>query len=133
MNTRIKQIREKENLTQEEFGERIGSARNTIANYETGNRKPSNAVILSICREFGINEEWLRTGSGEMKKEIPNKFSFYLGQIEGGNDEFIKDLIEVYMELDTDSKQALRIISEKMAEKIKNRESGSGEMPFQNY
>jgi transcriptional regulator with XRE-family HTH domain len=122
MNTRIKQIREKENLTQEEFGERIGSARNTIANYETGNRKPSNAVILSICREFGINEEWLRTGSGEMKKEIPNKFSFYLGQIEGGNDEFIKDLIEVYMELDTDSKQALRIISEKMAEKIKNRE-----------
>lgn len=66
MNTRIKKIREGAGLTQEEFGKKIGSARNTIANYETGNRKPSNAVINSICREFGIVEEWLRTGNGEM-------------------------------------------------------------------
>lgn len=67
VNTRIKKIRENEGLTQEEFGKRIGSARNTIANYETGNRSPSNAVITSICREFNINEEWLRTGEGEMR------------------------------------------------------------------
>lgn len=69
MNTRIKEIRENAGLTQEEFGKRIGSARNTIANYETGNRTPSNAVITSICREFNINEEWLRTGEGEMRKK----------------------------------------------------------------
>lgn len=69
MNSRIKEIREAEKLTQEEFGKRIGSARNTIANYETGNRTPSNAVITSICREFNVNEEWLRTGEGEMKIE----------------------------------------------------------------
>ena len=66
MNKRIKLIREKKNLTQDEFGKRIGSARNTIANYETANRTPSNAVITSICREFNVNEEWLRTGEGEM-------------------------------------------------------------------
>ena len=57
-----------------------------------------------------------------MFKEIPSKLSFYLGQIEGGDDKFIQDLIEVYMELDKDSKKALRIISERMAEKRKNRE-----------
>ena len=66
MNTRIKAIRDSEGLTQDAFGKRIGSARNTIANYETGNRVPSNAVITSICREFNVNETWLRTGEGEM-------------------------------------------------------------------
>lgn len=65
MNTRIKKIRDSLGMTQENFGKKIGSARNTIANYETGNRHPSNAVITSICREFNVNEEWLRTGNGE--------------------------------------------------------------------
>ena len=64
MNTRLKKIREDNNLTQEEFGKKIGSARNTIANYESGNRTPSNAVIISICKEFKVNEDWLRTGDG---------------------------------------------------------------------
>ena len=66
MNRRIKLIREAKDLTQDEFGKKIGSARNTIANYESGNRTPSNAVVNSICREFSVNEEWLRTGEGEM-------------------------------------------------------------------
>jgi transcriptional regulator with XRE-family HTH domain len=66
MHSRIKIIRTKNDMTQDEFGKRIGSARNTIANYETGNRVPSNAVITSICREFNVNETWLRTGEGEM-------------------------------------------------------------------
>jgi len=66
MNSRIKMIRTKNDMTQDEFGKRIGSARNTIANYENGNRVPSNAVITSICREFNVNEAWLRTGEGEM-------------------------------------------------------------------
>jgi transcriptional regulator with XRE-family HTH domain len=66
MNSRIKMIREAKELTQDSFGKIIGSARNTIANYENGNRTPSNAVINSICREFNVNETWLRTGEGEM-------------------------------------------------------------------
>lgn len=121
MNTRIKEVRERENLTQEEFGKRIGSARNTIANYETGNRKPSNAVITSICREFNVNEEWLRNGTPPMYKEIKKKLETYLGQISKGNDDFIKDLIEVYMELDQTSKDALKEIAKRMADKQKER------------
>ena len=77
MNTRIKQIRDSVNLTQDAFGKRIGSARNTIANYETGNRVPSNAVIKSICKEFKVNEDWLKTGDGEMflPKSIEDELS----------------------------------------------------------
>lgn len=66
MNKRIKMIRDSKNLTQDAFGKRIGSARNTIANYENGNRVPSNSVVKSICREYGVNETWLRTGKEEM-------------------------------------------------------------------
>lgn len=122
MNTRIKELREKEGLTQEEFGKKIGSARNTIANYETGNRNPSNAVITSICREFSINEEWLRYGKEPMYKLIEDKLSKYLGQIAKGNDDFIQDLIEVYMELDQTSKDALKMLTNQLVDKRYKRE-----------
>lgn len=66
MKDRIKQIRKEAGLTQVEFGEKLGVKGNTVTGYETGLRNPTDAVILSICREFGVNEEWLRTGTGEM-------------------------------------------------------------------
>lgn len=66
MKDRIKQIRKEAGLTQVEFGGKLGVKGNTVTGYETGLRNPTDAVILSICREFGVNEEWLRTGTGEM-------------------------------------------------------------------
>ena len=121
MKNRIKEIRKNNKLTQVEFGEKIGVKGNTITNYENGLRTPSDAVIFSICREFGINEEWLRTGTGDMLQPIQDRFSFYLGQIKAGDDDFIKDLIETYMELDQISKDALRIVAYGMAEKFKKK------------
>lgn len=66
MQERIKEVRKSNGLTQAEFGEKIGVKGNTVTGYETGIRSPSDAIIVSICREFGVNEEWLRTGKGEM-------------------------------------------------------------------
>ena len=61
---RIRMIRKSLGLTQTAFGEKIGVKGNTVTNYENGLRTPSDAVIFSICRECGINEEWLRSGKG---------------------------------------------------------------------
>ena len=78
MKNRIKQVREIAGLTQVEYGKRLGVAGNTVTNYENGMRKPSNAIIIAICREFGISEKWLRTGNGDMfedtkrTKEVEN-------------------------------------------------------------
>lgn len=107
LNTRIKEIRENEGLTQEEFGRRIGSARNTIANYETGNRKPSNAVINSICREFNVNEEWLRTGKGEMFKEIQpdSEYMKAARDICSNNDEAAMKAVVSYWKMDPEFKK----------------------------
>lgn len=66
MNERIKLLRRFLNLTQQEFADRIGVKRNTIANYETGRNDPIDSVVSLICREFGVNETWLRTGEGDM-------------------------------------------------------------------
>ena len=63
---RIKKIRREFDLTQEAFASKIGSVQNTITGYESGRRNPSAPVISLICREFGINEEWLRDGIGDM-------------------------------------------------------------------
>lgn len=68
---RIKKIRKSKELTQQEFCERIGLKRNSISLVESGKRNISDQAILSICREFNVREEWIRTGKGEMFKPKP--------------------------------------------------------------
>ena len=72
MKNRIKLIRQNAGLTQQEFAKRIGVSRNTIATYETSGRNPIDAIVRAMCREFNVNEEWLRTGIGEMYQSNPD-------------------------------------------------------------
>ncbi len=69
MKDRIKEIRKNNKLTQQDFADRLGIKQNTVASYEMGRIGISDAVITSICREFSVNEEWLRTGTGDMFKK----------------------------------------------------------------
>ena len=70
LNERLKKLRKTLDLTQQAFADRIGMKQNTIAQYEMGRTVPSAAIIFSICREFNVNENWLRTGEGEMFVEM---------------------------------------------------------------
>ena len=102
MNKRIKQVREHYELTQEEFGKRIGTARNTIANYENGNRTPGKSVILSICREFNINEDWLVNGTGGPDNmSIPDDMAYKqnVGKLGNEKNEFKKFYLNTMMNL----------------------------------
>lgn len=119
---RIIQLRENEGLSQEKFAQRIGLSRNFINQVENGKKNLSDRTISDICREFCINEDWLRYGTEPMKISESGRISAYLAEIPHGNDEFIRDLVEVYMDLDQASKDALKSIAEKMAEKRKGRE-----------
>ena len=62
----IKELRVRLRLTQQEFADKIGVKRNTVATYEMGRSTPSEAAIVLICREFGVRREWLEHGEGEM-------------------------------------------------------------------
>lgn len=63
---RIKKVRKELDLTQQRFADRLGVRQNTIALIESGKRNTSDQLLFSICREFNVNETWLRTGEGEM-------------------------------------------------------------------
>lgn len=80
---RIKYIRKSNNLTLEKFGERLGVGKSAISNIENGIRGITDQMVRSICREFNVNESWLRTGEGEpyvafSKKE---KISDFFGDV----------------------------------------------------
>lgn len=106
MNSRIKHLRRTLDLTQQEFAERIGSVQNTITGYESGRRNPSNAVITSICREFNVNEDWLRYGTGSMFVETD---TFSLDEFAKSHNatELELEILKSYFELDIKTRQAI--------------------------
>lgn len=70
MNERLKILRETLNLSQEEFGNRVGiKSRAHISSMEKGRRDIIDRTIRDICREYNVNEHWFRTGEGPMFKE----------------------------------------------------------------
>ena len=66
MNERIKSLRKKIGISQEVFAKKLGLTKNYISLVESGNRNLSEQSVRVLCREFNVNEEWLRTGTGEM-------------------------------------------------------------------
>ncbi len=106
MNERIKQLRKNLDLTQQEFSERIGIKRNTIATYESGRNEPIDAVISLICREFNVNEEWLRNGTGEM---FAKSDTFSLDEFARQHNATALDIefLKVYFDLDVRIRTAL--------------------------
>ena len=118
---RVIKIREESGDSQEKFASRLGLSRNFINQFENRKKNISDRTISDICKEFNISEEWLRYGTGEMKRPVEHKLPSYVSEIVTGDDDFIKDLIEVYMELDQTSKNALKEIAKRMADKRNKR------------
>ncbi len=103
MKDRIKKIRKELDLTQQKFADRLGVQRNTIAMYEMGKTAPSEAIILSICREFNVNEQWLRDGTGEMfiEQTRDEQIASFVGPIQASaDDSFKKRFISMLSALD---------------------------------
>jgi len=94
-NTRIKAIRKYADLTQEEFGARIGIKQNSVALIESGKRNPSTQLVLAICREFGISRHWLETGEGDMMDTGVEQSIELLTRAMEGNSSAKKQLIRI--------------------------------------
>lgn len=86
MNRRIREVRVQSGLSQTEFAEKIGLSKNYISLVETGNRMPSDRTITDICREFRVDEVWLRTGVGQMHPPVSRteEIANFLGELLNG-------------------------------------------------
>lgn len=118
---RIKKIRRALDLTQREFGERISMKQNSVAQIEMG-RNTSDQTIASICREFNVNETWLRTGEGEMFLQLTRdeEIAAYLGQIMSDDeDSFRRRMISVLCRLDTEEWAMLERVAQKLLAETK--------------
>lgn len=105
MKERIKQLRKSLKLNQTAFGVKIGIKQSTVASYENGISTPMDATILSICREFHVREEWLRTGEGPMMEEKPRDEAL-TSELEkiltAGDNDFRRKMISLLVQMPPD-------------------------------
>lgn len=109
MNERIKQIRTYLNLNMETFGKQLGVTCSAISRLEKGKVNPSNQIVNSICREYCVNEEWLRTGKGEIFNK-DSQLEFQLGKLAADPDEFKRALVNNICKLSDEEWETLKKI-----------------------
>ena len=105
MNERLKALRKRLGLTQQAFADRLKIARGNIGAYEVGKNAPSDAVISLICKEFNVNEIWLRTGEGGddnmfTKVNEEDRFSINLGKLSRTENQMARNMLNAIAEAD---------------------------------
>jgi transcriptional regulator with XRE-family HTH domain len=106
---RVKQIRIALNLTTEKFGERLGVQRSAISKIEHDRCSLTDQMTLLICKEFNVNEEWLRTGSGDMFVKIPEEdlYSKAAASVLVEDDAFAMEALKLYYQMSPKAKEAV--------------------------
>lgn len=114
MNERLKELRIYLGLTQEAFGETVGVTKAAISRIESGVNSLSDRMMLSIVTQHNVNEEWLRTGNGDMFNPMSEdeELDLYIGRVSGGDDKFKKNLLKALCKLTDDEWNVLKKIIE---------------------
>lgn len=119
---RIRWLRKQQlGMTLDTFGQRLAVTAASVSAFELGKTNPSDQTIRAICREFGVDETWLRTGDGEpfLKKSRSDAITEYVGQIAGGKrSETEMLLIELMSETSVEEWEALTDFFKRLAEKM---------------
>ena len=111
---RVFDLRKQLNLTLEKFGEPLGVTKTAISRIEKEERTITDQMSKAICREYGVNEEWLLYGTGEMFKQPSDEIGYYVEDLleyDGHGNPFYDMIIEMmkkYQELDEKSKTVIR-------------------------
>lgn len=117
---RVRELRKELQLTLEKFGKPLGVGKTAISKIENGERGLTDRMILAICREYNVDENWLRTGEGEMFKKLNRQQE--LAQLTATlfkeeEDSFKSRLIMALAQLNEEEWELLEEISEKITKK----------------
>ena len=125
---RVYELRKRLGLTLEKFGEPLGVTKTAISRIEKEERAITDQMIKSICLQYNVNEEWLRTGEGEpFKKLSPQEevAEYVSALLEDGTEnplyEIIIEIMRTYTELSPKSQEVLRDFSKKLMDNIKKK------------
>lgn len=129
---RVKMVRDKAQLTMEQFGNRIGGvSKSTISNIENDNRNLTEHMLKSICREFDVNEKWLKSGKGDMPRKLSEEeevAALVSDLLEDGRDNpffgIILEIVQTYNELSPASQKVLQEASKKLVENLSKKKEG---------
>ena len=107
---RVRQLRKELGLTQSEFGKRIRLSQNHLTGIETGKRNLTDTVSKLICDEFNVNEDWLRTGEGDMFRTLSSDEEFIkiMTEIQVSDDPIIRRILKAYWSLSDSDKAAVQ-------------------------
>ena len=125
MKNRILKIRKDNKLTQDAFAERLNLSKNFVWMLEKGERIASDRTIADICREFSVNERWIRTGEGEMYKEIEDEVAEVVSELLEESNPFydlIIGIMETYKGLDSKSQELLKNSAQRLLDNLKKRD-----------
>lgn len=117
----IRKLRKSLNLSQEEFGKRLGVKKAAISKIENGENGLKEQMIILICKEFNVNRSWLIDGTGRMRVELSREeeITRYLGNLvkndEPDND-FQKKFIRALSKLSTDEWKMIETFIDRLNE-----------------
>lgn len=125
LGSRIKDVRKALDLSQDEFGRRLGVTRGAITNLEFNKTEPKPLFIDLLCRQFNINEDWLRTGQGNMfiKLSRDEEIASFKGDVMKGEPDFRRRLIGVLSRLNVEEWELLEKVALDFVEEMKNADS----------
>jgi len=113
---RIKQFRIEHGIKQMEMAEKLAIKQGSLSDIERGKvNVVTDRVIKDICREYGVNEEWLHTGKGEMIKDEGN-FVELIAKRLNTIDDMDKEFIAHYIKLKKDYKEVFKKLMRSMIE-----------------
>ena len=104
---RIRLIRKETGLNQTDFGEKVGLRQSSLGQIESGVRNATDRTIILICEKYGVREEWLRNGTGEMFVESDSTIVSQLSS-EYGLDAFEKVLIEGFLKMKPEERAVIK-------------------------
>ena len=119
INQRIDFLIKNLKLTKTNFAEPLNLSSQFVSSICSGAKQPSDRTIADICREFNVNETWLRTGEGEMMKELTRnqEIAEFLGKVMNDPDDAPrKRFISIISKLDVDEWMILDEIAKKWAQ-----------------
>lgn len=121
LNERIRELISALGIKKTTFADRINVSQAFVSQLCAGTSQPSDRTIADICREFNVNEDWLRTGEGDMflKRSRDEELAAFFGDITSGEPDFRRRLVTALSRLSLDEWQMLEKVADRLLEETK--------------